>query len=153
MELRRRFKLSLADEFFAVGTSPSSFFKVLSRMASPYLLSLRVLLFTSFPVLFLLTSARDGGIDTPQSASLTASSVRHSQSASFASSLAALLASLDSSAAIAATGCAASFVPLTQGSLLGSGTIAGSCAVQKPPFSRREKGRTKRAPCGRNSAK
>ena len=85
---------------------------------------------------------------TPQSASLTASSVRHSQSASFASSLAALLASLDSSAAIAATGCAASFVPPTQGSLLDSGTTVGSSTGQKPPFGPKGRWRGAAAPEG-----
>ena len=67
-------------------------------------------------------------------------SIQHGRTTALASSLAALPCSLDSSAAIAATGCAASFVPLTQGSLLVSGPIAGSSTVQKPPFSRREKG-------------
>ena len=58
----------------------------------------------------------------------TASSVRHSQSASFASSLAALLASLDSSAAIAATGCAASFALIGLTSRCFAHRARASCA-------------------------
>ena len=51
-------KVCLADEFFAVGVSITSFFKVLSRMASVEVRAIRCLLFTCCRVQFLLTSAR-----------------------------------------------------------------------------------------------
>ena len=57
MKHRRRTKVSFADEFFAVGTSRSLFFKVPSRMASVEAHTLRVLFLTCFRVQFMLTSA------------------------------------------------------------------------------------------------